>query len=115
MRALYVLFFIGLAGCSAISTTADSARLYGNMSEGDVALAAAAMQVALENKVLNETVNWANAENGNQGSIRPRTSFITDRGVFCRAYDERLSIGGRDETVRNTACRSDDGVWTWTS
>jgi len=115
MRAIYVLFFIGVAGCSTFATTEESSRVYGSMSEGDVALAVAAMQVALETKVAMETVDWANAENGNQGSIMPRASFITDRGVFCRAYDERLSIDGRDETVRNTACRSDDGVWAWTS
>ena len=115
MRAIYVFFLIGLAGCSGLATTADSAKLYGSMSESDVALAAAAMQVALETKAPNETVDWANAENGNRGSIRPLATFITDRGVFCRAYDERLSIDGRDETVRNTACRSDDGRWIWTS
>ncbi len=116
MRVIQVLLCCGLVGCSAVETAvfSDSSKLYEGMTDSDVALAAEAMQLALETKPPDEPVGWINDETGHQGSIVPRQTFITDRGVFCRAYDETLAIGDRDGTVRNSACRSDDGKWTWT-
>lgn len=134
MRAIQMLLCFGLVGCSTVGATATqvkqgagglaasieaafsgSSKLYDSMNDSDVALAAEAMQVALETRSRDEAVDWRNEKTGNQGSIIPRQTFITDRGVFCRAYDETLSIGDREGTIRNTACRSDDGRWTWTS
>ncbi len=134
MRNVLVLLCCGLAGCSTIdngfkqvkqaatglveridTAFADPAELYGEMSDGDVELAVAAMRVALETRPTAQTVDWNNDTTGNQGSFTPRRTFITDRGVFCRDYDERLLVGGRDGMVQNTACRSDDGAWTWAS
>ena len=132
MRNVLVLLCCGLAGCSAIddgfeqvkqaatglaesieTAFADPSELYGEMSDGDVDLAAAAMRVALETKPAAQSVNWTNDTTGNEGSITPRRTFITDLGVFCRDYDERLNVGGRDGVVKNTACRSDEGAWIW--
>lgn len=134
MRHVWVFLCCGLAGCSTIddgfeqvkqaatglvermdTVFADPADLYGEMSDDDVKLAVAAMRVALETKPRAQSVKWTNDATGNQGSFTPLRTFITDRGVFCRDYDERLTIGGRDGMVHNTACRSDDGAWIWVS
>ncbi|MHA1566360.1 MAG: RT0821/Lpp0805 family surface protein [Alphaproteobacteria bacterium] len=134
MRNVLVLLCCGLAGCSAIdngfeqvkqaatgvaeridAAFADPTEMYGQMSDGDVDLAAAAMRVALETKATAQSVAWTNDMTGNEGSITPRRTFITDLGVFCRDYDERLTIGGRDGVIQNTACRGDEGAWTWAS
>lgn len=92
-----------------------SSNLYESMTDSDVVLAASAMQLALETNSRDEPVGWINDETGHQGSIIPRQTFITDRGVYCRAYDETISIGGREGTIKNNACRSDDGKWVWSS
>ena len=137
MRLLVALACLGLVGCTTVGDgfdrvkqTAnglaarldgvfgegeDPAALYGGMSDTDVVLAVEAMRVALETKPAAESVSWTNDATGNQGSITPRRTFITDLGVFCREYDEQLSVDGRDGVVQNTACRTDDGAWTWAS
>ncbi len=134
MRGLVVLLCCGLAGCATAESGASQIQkaasglvdrieaafaspteLYDGMTEDDVALAVAAMRMALETKNAEEGVEWANSTTGNQGTIVPRRTFVTDLGAFCRDYDEHLRVGGRDGVVRNTACRSDDGDWIWTS
>ena len=132
MRHMWLLVCCGLAGCSAIDDGfeqvkrvatglverietgfADPAELYGEMLDGDVELAVAAMRVALETKATAQSVAWTNDTTGNQGKIVPRRTFVTDVGAFCRDYDEHLTVGSRDGVVRNTACRSDEGDWVW--
>ncbi len=134
MRGFVVLLCCGLAGCTTVesgtgqlqkavagladrieSVFSSPTELYDGMSESDVALAVEAMRTALEFNQAEEGVDWANSESGNRGEIVPRRTFVTDLGVFCRDYDEHLLVGGRDGVVRNTACRSDDGDWVWTS
>lgn len=134
MRGLIVLLCFGLAGCTTVESGAGQVQkaaaglvdrieaafaspteLYDGMTEGDVAMAVEAMRTALETKQAEEGVDWANSESGNQGKIIPRRTFVTDLGVFCRDYDEHLKVGARDGVIRNTACRSDDGDWVWTS
>ena len=84
---MWVLVCCGLAGCSAIDDGfeqvkrlatglerietgfADPAELYGEMSDGDVELAVAAMRVALETKATAQSVAWTNDTTGNQGRL----------------------------------------------
>ena len=44
------------------------------------------------------------------GSIEAGAVFVTDQGVFCRDYQERLVVGGLVGITTNTACRNADGV-----
>ena len=134
MGRLAILLCCGLAGCATVeggisqvqqaatgladrieAAFASPTELYDDMTESDIALAVAAMRMALETKPATESVDWTNSESGNHGSIVPRRTFVTDVGAFCREYDEHLRVGGRDGVVRNTACRSDEGDWIWTS
>ena len=36
---------------------------------------------------------------------------MTDQGVFCRDYEERLVVGGVVGITTNTECRGADGTW----
>ena len=113
MRRTWLLVCLAVAGCTTLPF--GSARLYDAMADTDVALAAAAMQSALETRRNGEPVRWTNDETGNRGAITPQRTFVTDRGVFCRVYLEEITVGGDSDAVENTACRADDGNWTWVS
>ena len=89
------------------------AGVYEDMNETDVVLAVQAMQQALETGRKGEAVRWVNEETGNAGSVTPRRTFVTDRGIFCRDYAEALTIDTTDAVIDNTACRTGEGVWTW--
>ena len=71
------------------------------------------MQQALEIGRHGQAVQWINDETGNTGAVIPQRTFVTSGGVFCRDYAEDLHIFGKQATIENTACRDDDGTWTW--
>ncbi len=114
-----------LTGCASVqsgltdlsdrmgSLFAGSAGVYEDMDETDIVLAVQAMQQALETGRKGEAVRWVNEETGNTGSVTPRRTFVTDRGIFCRDYAEALTIDTTDAAIDNTACRTGEGVWTW--
>lgn len=115
-RALIPATLVGLAlgGCTTVFPGSGEPALYGALDEGDVTLAAAAMQDGLENKRNDETVRWRNPQSGHGGAITPRVTLISDNGSFCRRYDEQLELAdGRTTTLDNTACRDDAGRWVW--
>lgn len=82
------------------------------MTDGDVATANLAVQQALEYHASGQIVRWSNPNSGNTGSVTPRRSFfLEDKGVFCRDYNELLTIEGQSETYVDTACRDGSGKW----
>ncbi len=91
----------------------EPAARYDQLSDEDVALAAAAMQQALETHGDGEAVQWENTESGNSGTVTPTATFVTDKGVFCREYRETVAIADQQGASSNTSCREDDGNWTW--
>mgnify|MGYP000303298159 CR=1 FL=1 len=102
----------GSSGPSA-GPPAPDAGLYLQMSDADIARAGAAMQRLLESQPDGATAEWQGSQSGSSGSLRLVETFQTDRGVFCRRYDETLTLGGETESYRRTACRNEDGRWVW--
>ncbi len=105
-----------LSACAADpfagALTGDGAAvLYAQMSDQDVELAVAAMQESLTNDLPGEVTSWENPATGNSGTITQGGVFVTDQGVFCRDYEERLFVGGVVGITANTACRGADGTW----
>ncbi|MFQ5974407.1 MAG: RT0821/Lpp0805 family surface protein [Alphaproteobacteria bacterium] len=133
-KASVIVLTMVIAGCSTVQSGVSDLKdgfgrvasridaalrgpteLYNNLTDEDVEIAVRAMQVAMETKPTGEAVDWTNPTSGNAGAFTPRRTFITDRGIFCRDYEEKLEVGERSGVVNNTACRSEDGVWTWVS
>jgi surface antigen len=103
-----------LGGCASLLPGSSEPGLYGQLGDGDVALAAAAMQDGLETLPNDQAVRWRNPESGHSGAITPRVTLVSDNGSFCRRYDEQLVLAdGRSSTVDNTACRDEAGRWVW--
>ncbi|MEQ9813302.1 MAG: hypothetical protein RLO50_11015 [Azospirillaceae bacterium] len=96
------------------SSTAPDTGLYAQMGEADIARAGETMQRLLENEPDGASAEWQGGQSGASGRLRLVETFQTDRGTFCRRYDETVTVGGRTESYRRTACRSESGRWLWT-
>ena len=64
----------------------------------------------LELAGLERGVAWTNTDNGVGYRVIPLGGF-TDNGRPCREFVTRVSVSGRNETVRHKACSAGDGVW----
>ena len=71
-----------------------AAVLYGQMDDSDVQLAVGAMQESPTNNLPGAATGWENRATGNSGSIEAGAVFVTNQGVFCGDYEERLRVGG---------------------
>ncbi len=58
-----------------------------------------------------ETVSWRSPETGNSGSVAVTGEGTDSSGRSCRDYTTVITVAGRDEVVRGTACRQPDGTW----
>jgi surface antigen len=68
-------------------------------------------QSALETAPTGQVSNWRNPDSGNSGTVVPTRTYQTRAGRNCREYTQTVTIEGRTETIRGTACRQYDGTW----
>lgn len=81
------------------------------MTNDDIALANQAFQQALEKSVSGKRLSWRNPSTGHAGSITPQKTYRARNGLYCRVFDETVTMTKNAESFRNTACRDRDGVW----
>jgi surface antigen len=60
---------------------------------------------------LGQTVQWANPQTGNSGTITPIRQGLSTIGSVCRQYHQIVNISGQVEEAYGTACRQPDGDW----
>ncbi|MBI5904059.1 MAG: glycine zipper 2TM domain-containing protein [Deltaproteobacteria bacterium] len=68
-------------------------------------------QYALENNRVDEPRSWRNPDSGNSGTVTPKRTYKTERGQYCREYQQTVLIGGEERQAYGTACRQPDGTW----
>lgn len=68
-------------------------------------------QYSLEHTRSHSTTTWNNPDSGNSGAMTPTRTYQTDKGQYCREYQQLVSIGGQEEVAYGTACRQPDGSW----
>lgn len=105
------LTVLALAACAGV--TGSNTALYDSLDERDVALAAGAMQQALESAPDGATRRWANEANGHRGSITPTRTYLGTNGHFCRDYREELTVGEEAGRFHHSACRDEAERWVW--
>ncbi|NQU72425.1 MAG: glycine zipper 2TM domain-containing protein [Rhodospirillales bacterium] len=66
---------------------------------------------ALESAPTHQVSSWRNPDSGHSGTVTPTRTYNTPSGHNCREYTQTVTIDGRTETVRGTACRQYDGTW----
>lgn len=60
---------------------------------------------------LGQTVQWANPQTGNSGTITPIRQGLSTIGSVCRQYQQVINIAGSVEEAFGTACRQPNGDW----
>ena len=68
-------------------------------------------QTALESTPTNQVSSWRNPDTGHSGTVEPTRTYQSTSGQNCREYTQTVTIDGRTETIRGTACRQHDGTW----
>ena len=58
-----------------------------------------------------ETISWNNPESGNQGTVTPTRDGYSNRGNYCREFQQTIMVGGREQEAYGTACQQPDGSW----
>ena len=60
---------------------------------------------------LGETIVWNNPDSGNSGTVTPVRDGSTSSGLYCREFQQTITVGGETQTAYGTACRQPDGTW----
>ncbi len=58
-----------------------------------------------------ETIAWNNPESGNFGAVTPVRDGTSTSGLYCREFQQTITVNGRSESAYGTACREPDGTW----
>ena len=67
--------------------------------------------VALETSKSGRAIAWRNPDSGNRGTVTPRPAYKSNAGLYCREFQQTVTIGGRTAEAYGTACRQVDGSW----
>jgi surface antigen len=60
---------------------------------------------------LGETIVWDNPKTGNSGSVTPVRDGTSSSGLYCREFQQKVTVGGKTQQGYGTACRQPDGTW----
>lgn len=81
-----------------------------SLDKADKAYANQANQRAL-NAPVGETISWNNPDSGNYGTITPVKDGYSSSGRYCREYQQKIVVDGREQAAFGTACQQPDGSW----
>ena len=68
-------------------------------------------QTTLEHNKDGVSSRWNNPNTGHTGRITPISTQKVASGEFCREYEHEITVDGRTEVVKGTACRQSDNSW----
>lgn len=61
------------------------------------------------------TTRWSNQGSGHYGTVDPTPTYTNPSGQTCRSFTHTMWVDGRNESVKGTACRLQDGTWQMVS
>lgn len=82
-----------------------------SLDEADRRYQAQAYQYSLERSRSGQATTWVNPDSGNGGSFTPTRTYQREDGIYCREFQQTVTIGGNEEQAYGTACRQPDGSW----
>ncbi len=82
-----------------------------SMDATDRRLMAQTTEHALNETPRNTTAQWRNPDSGHYGTITPLNRTEPRPGVYCREYQQTVTVGGETQQAYGTACRQPDGQW----
>ena len=77
----------------------------------DIAMLASAMQDVLENRESGVEVSFENAETGLEVALKPKRTWKSRSGHWCREFSEIVGAAQPESTAVSVACRTPDGQW----
>lgn len=80
------------------------------LDDNDRRIAAEAEYEALELTAAGAAREWRNPATGHRGSVTPGAAYSVNQ-YTCRDYVDQITVDGKGETLRATACRQPDGSW----
>lgn len=80
------------------------------LDEADRRLVAETEYEALESGAAGVAREWRNSASGHRGSVTPGPAYSVNQ-YTCRDYVDQITVDGKADTVRSTACRQPDGSW----
>ncbi|MEK0085109.1 hypothetical protein [Benzoatithermus flavus] len=112
-RSTTALFALALLLAACVGTKDDGSPLsHADLRDADVAIAARAMQQALETLPDGRRLDWKGYV-GTGGSFKPFRTYVSTGGYYCRQYTEELHLYDRTSTFKHEACRDEQGRWIW--
>lgn len=61
---------------------------------------------------IGESISWNNPDSGHRGTVvATRDGYNKTSGSYCREYEQKIYIDGREEIGYGTACQQADGRW----
>jgi surface antigen len=82
-----------------------------SMDATDRRLMAETTEHALNEAPRNTATQWRNPDSGHYGTITPLNTTEPRPGVYCREYQQTVTVGGETQQAYGTACRQPDGQW----
>ena len=68
-------------------------------------------QSSFETQRTGTTSSWQNPDSGAAGTVTPTKTYQRNDGVYCRDFDQTITVDGQTELAGGTACRQPDGSW----
>jgi surface antigen len=74
------------------------------------------MMAQTTEQALNESpkgteTTWENPDNGHAGTFIPLNTTQPEPGIYCREFQQTVTIGGEVQEAFGQACRQPDGTW----
>lgn len=82
-----------------------------SLDRADRVYAERAAQSSLESNPSGTASTWSNPDTRHSGSVTPLNTYRSGDALHCRDYTQVITVDGRSETARGTACREKDGTW----
>ena len=96
---------------SALGGAFAGGQLGKSLDDVDRMKAGETQQAVLDKNKDGQSSTWNNPNTGHSGRVTPTSTKKASSGEYCREYEHEITVDGRKEVVKGTACRQPDGSW----
>ncbi len=58
-----------------------------------------------------EPISWNSPDSGNSGEVIATKDGYSASGKYCREFQQKIYVGGKEQSAYGTACQQPDGSW----
>lgn len=66
---------------------------------------------AAQTAPIGHSITWNNPDTGNRGSVTPLRDGTSADGLYCREFQQTITVNGTSQVGSGIACRNSDGTW----